>query len=191
MKYKVALIGAGMIANAGHIPAWRNLADDAEIVGVCDVDPARAQATAERHGIPHSYGDHEAMLRELAPDIVSVCTPNAYHKRYAVAALEAGANVFCEKPICTRYADARTMYDTAERVGRTLMISQTARWSANALAAKRLADAGELGEIYYAEVAAMRRRGTRSGGSSTSSRPRGAARSMTWACTSSIACCGS
>ena len=52
------------------------------------------------------------------------------------------------------------MYATAKEAGRILMVSQTARWSANAIAAKRLAEAGELGEIYYAETAAMRRRGT-------------------------------
>ena len=158
--YRVALIGAGMIANAGHIPAWRNLSQEVEIVAVFDVDPARAAATAERHGIAKSYGDHEAMLGELSPDIVSVCTPNAYHKQYAIAALEAGANVFCEKPIGTSFADAQAMYAAAEQAGKRLMVSQTARWSSEAMAAKQLAESGALGEIYYGETAILRRRGT-------------------------------
>lgn len=159
-KLSVALIGAGMIANAGHIPAWRNLHDDVELVGICDVDERRARDTAQRHGIPQAFGDHRVMLAALRPDIVSVCTPNAYHAQYAVAALEAGCHVFCEKPIATSLAEAQAMYAAAERAGRVLMVSQTMRWGPQQIAAKQLAQKGTLGEIYYAETAAMRRRGT-------------------------------
>lgn len=159
-KLKVALIGAGMIANAGHIPAWKNLAAEVEIVGVANPRRQRALDTAARHGLPHAYDDWRRMLTDLAPDIVSICTPNASHKEIALGALEAGAHVFCEKPIATGYADARAMYEAAEAQGKVLMVSQTARFANTTLAAKDLVDAGVLGEIYYAETAAMRRRGT-------------------------------
>jgi len=157
-EIKVAIIGAGMIANAGHIPAWRNL-PEAEIVGVADKRTESAQQVAERHQIPHAYGDPAQMLAELKPDVVSVCTPNMYHKEHTLLALRAGAHVWCEKPVATRYADALEMFETAEAAGRVLFIGQSGRFGNVALAAKEFAARGQLGEVYYAETAALRRRG--------------------------------
>jgi predicted dehydrogenase len=148
-----------MIANAGHIPAWQNLADEVEIVGVFNRHVERAQATADRHRIPRAYGQLDEMLADLEPDIVSICTPNAAHKAYTLAALEAGAHVVCDKPVSTTYADAREMYDVAEAKDRILFVSQTGRFSSNSIAARAVAASGQLGEMYYAETSALRRRG--------------------------------
>ncbi len=54
---------------------------------------------AETEGIPRGYGDWEKMIAEEKPDIVSVCTPNAYHKEQTIGALKGGAHVLFEKPI--------------------------------------------------------------------------------------------
>ncbi len=158
-KFRVGIIGVGMIANAAHIPAWKNLKDDVELVAVADVVEQNARNTAERHGIPHAYGDPAEMLKEQALDIVSVCTPNCYHKQWTIAALEAGAHVLCEKPIAPGYADALEMYQVAERTGKVLMVGQSLRFMGGTMAAKELADQGVLGEVYYAETASLRRRG--------------------------------
>ncbi len=56
-KLKVGVIGTGMIAVAGHLPAWKNLADDVEVVGVADILEDRAQLVAETEGIPNAFGD--------------------------------------------------------------------------------------------------------------------------------------
>jgi predicted dehydrogenase len=158
-KLKVAIFAAGMIANAGHIPAWQNLQREVQVVGVFNHHLGRAQNTAQRHGIPHAFDDSAALLSELEPDIVSICTPNALHRTYAVEALEAGAHVFCEKPISGSYADAVAMYQVAERFGRELFVSQTGRFSSTAMSAKEFAVSGQLGEMYFAECSAWRRRG--------------------------------
>jgi predicted dehydrogenase len=158
-KLKAAIVGAGMIANAGHIPAWGNLAEHVELVAVYNHRLERAARTAERHGIPHAYDDCDQMLAECKPNVVSVTTPNQWHKVYTVKALQAGAHVLCEKPIAARYADALDMYEAAEAAGRILMVSQTGRFGSETAAAKEIADEGRLGEIYYAETSAMRRRG--------------------------------
>jgi predicted dehydrogenase len=55
-----------------------------EVVGVADIEEARAQETAKRYSVPHAYGDWRKMLRELKPDIVSVATPNMYHKEVTI-----------------------------------------------------------------------------------------------------------
>ena len=74
-KLKVAVISAGMIANAAHIPAYKSIPDFVELVAVCDVNPVSAEGTATRNGIPHWYTDAEEMLVKEKPDLVSVCTP--------------------------------------------------------------------------------------------------------------------
>lgn len=156
---RVALAGAGMIANAGHIPAWREQGSQIEIAGICSRSEARATSTAARHAIPHAYADYGRMVAELEPDIVSICTPNVSHGPLAIAALEAGAHVFCEKPVAASYADAVAMYDAAEAAGRLLYVTQTGRFSNATGAARDIAAAGSLGRMYYAETSALRRRG--------------------------------
>ncbi len=158
-KLKVGVIGTGMIAVAGHLPAWKNLAADVEVVGVADILQDRAHLVAETEGIPNAFGDWRKMLEALDLDIVSVCTPNAYHKEQTLAALRAGAHVLCEKPVATSKTDAVEMFDAADAAGRTLMIGQTARFSPESAAAKEICDAGRLGEMYYAETYFLRRRG--------------------------------
>ena len=157
--YKVAVIGTGMIANSAHIPAYKALAGDVELVAVADILEERAKLTAQHHGVPRAYGDWQRMLDEVKPDIVSVCTPNVYHKGPTIAALKGGAHVLCEKPITVSTQDANEMYDVAESAGRELFVTQTSRFTQKSMAAKRFADTGKLGETYYAETASLRRRG--------------------------------
>jgi predicted dehydrogenase len=158
-RYRVAVIGTGMIATAGHIPAWKNLKDDVELVAVADLQEDRAALVARTEGIPQAFGDWRRMLAEARPDIVSVCTPNAFHREPTIAALEAGAHVLCEKPIATSLADATAMYAAAEKAGRVLFVGQSSRFYEKSLAAKEIAASGRLGRIYFAETVAMRRRG--------------------------------
>jgi len=158
-KLKVGIIGTGMIAVAGHIPAWQNLPDDVEIVAGADILPERPKLVGKAYGIPHAYGDWKKMLKEEKLDIVSVCTPNCYHKEHTIAALKAGAHVLCEKPVATSHADAVEMYEAADRAGRLLMVGQTARFSPKSRAAKEIIASGRLGEMYYAEAYILRRRG--------------------------------
>ncbi len=157
--YRVAVIGTGMIANVGHIPAWQAMGKSVEIVGVANPGIESARSTAQQFNIPQVYSDPQGMLDDLKPDIVTICTPNAYHKDWALACFKAGAHVLCEKPIATSYEDAVEMYRAAETAGKMLYIAQTMRFQNPYRAAKDFVSTGELGEIYFAEGNYIRRRG--------------------------------
>jgi len=158
-KFKAAIISAGMIANFGHIPAYQSFQDAVTVEAVCDVNEKAASDTARRHNIKSSFTDAAEMLRVVQPDIVSVCTPNATHKSLVRQALEAGANVICEKPLALNYADTKEMFDRARRCNRLLVACQTSRFKREYVAAKEYVDAGLLGTLYYAEINRIRRRG--------------------------------
>lgn len=158
-QYKVAIIGNGMICNAAHIPAYQAMGDKVRIVAVADIREEAARETAERHGIPKYYVDPYKMLEEEKPDIISVCTPNAYHKEYTLAGFRAGCHVVCEKPVAMNCADAEEMFRAADQAGRHLFVIQSLRFTGNFKAAASLAQSGCLGEIYYADLNLVRRRG--------------------------------
>lgn len=157
--FKVCIISCGMIANSAHIPAYRQFQEDYEIAAVCDINEQVARDTAERNGIANYYTDAEKMLKEQKPDVVSVCVPNNFHKHYTMLALQYGANVLCEKPMAFSYADAKEMFDFAKKQGKVLMACQSMRFTPDRLAAKKFIEEGGLEEIYYGEMARIRRRG--------------------------------
>ena len=134
-QYKVAIIGNGMICNAAHIPAYKAMGDKVKIVAVADIREEAAKETAERHGIPKYYVDPYKMLEEEKPDIISVCTPNAYHKEYTLAGFRAGCHVVCEKPVAVTCADAEEMFNAAEKAGKHLFVIQSLRFTGNFKAA--------------------------------------------------------
>jgi len=163
-KLRVAVIGCGMIANSAHIPAWQSQRG-AEVVGVMDNVLDRAKATAGKYSIPGAFDDVPQMLRELSPDVVSVCTPAGCHKEHAVAALRSGAHVLCEKPLAITSGEASEIFTAAEEAGRHLLVGQSMRFYNQVAAAKAFASDGQLGEIYCADAARLRRRGIPTHGS--------------------------
>lgn len=158
-KLKVAIISAGMITNAAHIPAYRSSSDRCEVVAVCDLNPSAAEGTAKRFDIPSWYTDAEEMLDKEKPDVVSVCVPNGLHKKMTMMALEHGCHVACEKPVALTYADAKEMYDTADKLGKTLVACQVLRYNPEYQFARECYENGTLGDVYYSEFSLIRRRG--------------------------------
>jgi len=158
-RLKAVVISAGMIANQGHIPAYRTMKDDVVLEAVCDLNESAARDTAARYEIPRFYTDVTQMLREVEPDIVSICTPNNTHTQLAMQALQAGAHVICEKPLALHYAETKMLYDLAASQKRLLVACQTSRFTRPYFAAKEYVDEGLMGRIYYAEIDRIRRRG--------------------------------
>lgn len=101
---------------------------------------------------------HDLLARE---DIqaVDICLHNNYHMSATVAALEAGKDVFCEKPMAGAYVDALRMWETAQATGRKLAIQFVTMFAGATRAAKYLIDAGHLGHLYHVRSVGHRRRG--------------------------------
>lgn len=154
---KVVVVGAGFAARVVHLPGYTGIGQP--VAAVCDLDRERAQVQADRHGIPKVYTDWHEMFERERPDVVSVCLPNVMHRELALAALEAGAHVLCEKPFATTVEEAQEMFSAARSAGRVLMAAQHMRFEAPARAIKRVIDGGALGDIYHAEANALRRLG--------------------------------
>ncbi|HEX6972537.1 MAG TPA: Gfo/Idh/MocA family oxidoreductase [Limnochordia bacterium] len=158
-KLRVGIIGVGGIATHAHIPGYRQLLDRVELVACADVNAERAREVAARFEFRAAYADYREMLEKEALDAVSVCTPNKFHAPASIAALEAGCHVLCEKPPALTAAEAEAMVAAAEKAKRVLTFGLHMRFTAEAQAAKRLVDGGEMGDIYAVRVNALRRRG--------------------------------
>jgi len=157
-KVRVGIIGSGGIAQACHMPGYQELAD-VEIHAVADINPETARRAAEQFSVPHVFSDYRDLVAMREVEAVSVCTPNAFHKGPTIAALRAGKHVLVEKPMALNATEARAMIAAAKRAGKLLMVGLNNRFSAATQALKRAADAGALGEVYFAEAVATRRRG--------------------------------
>ena len=116
-KIRAAIIGTGGIARQ-HVRGLRAHSNRTELVAVVDIDHARAAAFAAEHGVPSVFTDAARCLTEIKPDLVHICTPPGLHARLAVMAMEAGANVLCEKPLCASLAEVDLIQAAAKRANR-------------------------------------------------------------------------
>ncbi len=158
---KIGIIGCGGIANNKHMPSLAKL-PNVEMVAFCDVIPERAEAAKAKYGKPDArvYTDYKELLKEAEVEVVHVLTPNKSHADISVDALYAGKHVMCEKPMAKTAADAERMVEAAKATGKKLTIGYQHRQKPQSIYAKKYIDTGALGEIYYANCLAIRRRGT-------------------------------
>ena len=157
-KLRIALIGAGGIAQNAHIPAYEKM-DNVEIVGVCDIIEEKAQKAADRLGVDFACTDYKKIFEIPNLDAIDICTPNYLHSIIAVEALEKGINVFCEKPDAVSVAEAERMKAAAEKSGKTLMVMRNNRYLEMSSYLKKYINDGKMGEIYAARCGWQRRRG--------------------------------
>ncbi len=123
----VGLIGTGYMGKC-HALAWtgvRAVFGDAPIVRravLCEVDDDLARRRADEFGFAASTADWPALVSDPAVDVVSIATPNALHAPMAIAALEAGKHVWCEKPMAPSLADAERMAAAARASGKVAIL---------------------------------------------------------------------
>ena len=156
---KIGIIGCGGIANGKHMPSLKKI-KNVQMVAFCDIIEERAVKAAEEYGVEGAkvYTDYKELLKDRDIEVVHVCTPNRSHAFISIDAMEAGKHVMCEKPMAKTYKEAKEMLDASERTGMKLTIGYQSRWRADSLYLKKMCEDGELGEIYYGNAIALRRR---------------------------------
>ena len=158
---KLGLIGAGGISQA-HCRTMASI-EGAEIVAVSDLVQANLDRAKENWGISKTFNDYNEMLEMDELEAVLVCTPTGVHGAPTVAALKAGKHVLCEKPMEAKLGPATEMVRAAHANGKILMVALKLRYSPQVIKAKEIVDTGALGDIYYVETVADRRRGNPGG----------------------------
>jgi predicted dehydrogenase len=154
---RVGLVGVGGIGRSQHLPGWAKV-PFAEVLGLADVSDEALARAAPAAPNAHTYRDWRELVARDDLDVIDICTPNRTHAAIALAALESGKHVLCEKPLATTAAEVRAMRDAAQRAGRLLMAAQHFRFDPPARQLKALIDDGLLGDIYYTRAQWLRRR---------------------------------
>lgn len=155
---KVGVIGTGGIFKGAHLPGWLSH-KEVEIVAFCDAFRPSAEAAAKDFPEAKIYDDYHELLVDPSIDIVGISTPNLFHSEIAIAALQKGKHVFCEKPDAVNPIEAQKMADVAKASGKLLMTMRNNRFSEEAQFIKRIVDQGQLGDLYMGRCGWIRRRG--------------------------------
>jgi predicted dehydrogenase len=125
-RLRIAVAGAGLIAQVEHIPNLRSLWDRFEVVAVADPSPSGRRLIEQRHGVPTRASFDE--LLALKPDALLIAAPDSYHAEFAGRALDAGIHVFCEKPLCFSTADIDGLIAKRNAAKRVLQVGYMKRW---------------------------------------------------------------
>ncbi|MGF1626450.1 MAG: Gfo/Idh/MocA family oxidoreductase [Alphaproteobacteria bacterium] len=144
------LIGCGFFAQ-NHLHAWADVAG-AGLIAVCDRDLAKAQAAADRFGIPAVYDDAARMFAEQALDFVDVVTTMPTHRPLVELAASHRVPAICQKPFAPTLADCVAMVEACQAAGVALMVHENFRFQAPLLAVQAVVVSGRLGKLYFGRV---------------------------------------
>jgi predicted dehydrogenase len=156
LPIRVGVIGVGFAGQA-TLKQFSDL-PEVQVVGVADQDEARAASVAATYGIA-GYGRNEDLLARDDLDAVGVAVPNRFHAPVALAALERGLHVLCEKPLARTGAEAEVLVEAARRQNRVLQVIFNHRERGDVQVLRQCVEDGMLGSVYYAKAYWMRRRG--------------------------------
>jgi len=156
-RLKVGVVGIGI--GRAHLEGYLALADEVEVVALCDLDKTRLKAIGQEYNVPLQFADFDLLFQSGEIEAVSICLPNNLHARACVAALEAGIHVLCEKPLADTLASAQTVVEAAGRASSKFMICYNRRYRADLRWIKDLLSREGLGQIYQVKAGWIRETG--------------------------------
>ena len=158
-KIRIGFIGTGGIAHAHMLPYISFT--DVEVVGACDIVPGKARGFLDKYGLKDAPAFEKAadLLKSVQLDGVSVCTYNTTHAECAIAALEAGVHVLCEKPMSFTIQEAADMVKASRKAKKMLTIGFQPRYDYMRRRVDEIIQSGALGKVYYIQSGGGRRRG--------------------------------
>ncbi|MCI3926264.1 Gfo/Idh/MocA family oxidoreductase [Paenibacillus sp. TRM 82003] len=143
MSMNIGVVGLGWPGQQ-HVQAIEAFPERATLTAVCDTDEKKL---VEFNGRCATYSDLDTFFAEGDAEAVVLAVPHHVHAELTVKALDAGKHVIIEKPMARSVAECERMIEAAERNGRTLMVAHNWRYEPWCIAAKRIVDSGELGDI--------------------------------------------
>ena len=149
---RIGLIGAGFMGKC-HANAFRSVAGlfdlsvEPELHLLADVDEATARRSARALGFARSTGDWRQLTGDPEVDIVAITAPNAFHADMALAAIDTGKAVYCEKPLSVDIPSARAMRDAAAAAGACTSVGFAYLKNPMVKLAREIVTSGEIGEI--------------------------------------------
>ena len=151
-RIRVGLIGCGSLGWDFHIPKLIDLAQDKavniQIAGVCDIyEPRKLRAKEATKA--ELYHDYRKMLERHDIDAVVIATPDHWHSRMAIDAMESGKDVHVEKPMTLYWEEARDLYRTAKRLARVVQVGAEGTSKDMFWQARKLIAAGALGKLVW------------------------------------------
>jgi UDP-N-acetyl-2-amino-2-deoxyglucuronate dehydrogenase len=149
-KIRFAVVGCGRIAQ-NHFESINKHSSRAELVAVCDTDPAAlARATAKTGA--RGYASLTELLDRAEADCVVLATPSGLHPRQVIEVAHAGIDVMTEKPMATRWTDGLAMVRACDKAGVRLFVVKQNRRNPTLQLLKRAVDQGRFGRIYVVNV---------------------------------------
>jgi len=121
-QVRVAMIGAGSMANKVHYPSLASF-DDVEIAAICDINAERLNATADKYGVEKRYADYRKMVEEIAPDAVYAIGPPQFMYDVWMWCLKEGLNLYIEKPMGITLHQAQMLAHVAQEKGCITQVS--------------------------------------------------------------------
>lgn len=139
-RIRLALIGAGGMANAVHYPSLAEF-PDVEMTGLCDIIEERLTATADKFGIESKYRDYKKMIEEVKPDAAYILMPPHHLHDLAIHCLSKGIHLFIEKPPGVKTFQTRQMSEYAKRNECLTMVAFNRRYIPLMTKVKEMAEA--------------------------------------------------
>lgn len=149
-KIRFALVGCGRISK-NHFDSIKQHADNAELVGVCDID-SKALEVAVAYTGAKPYADLDNLLADTDADVVILTTPSGLHPDQAITIAQTGRHVVTEKPMATRWHDGLRMVKACDDAGVRLFVVKQNRRNATLQLLKRAVEKKRFGRIYMVNV---------------------------------------
>ena len=147
---RFAIFGTGFWSQF-QLAAWQELAG-AECVALYNRTRAKAEALAERFGVPAVYDDPEALLENEQVDFIDVITSVETHRRFVQLAADCGVAVVCQKPMGVSLAEAEEMVAVCRKAGTPFYVHENFRWQTPIRQVKRVLDEGHIGRPFRGHI---------------------------------------
>lgn len=149
---RLGVIGGGAIAQIIHLPLLKKISG-VKVVALSELDTQRLQILGNQHGIQKLYSTPEELLKDPDIDAVDICTSSESHFPIALSALNAGKNVFIEKPPTISNGECEALAKAAAEKNKVVLAAMNNRFRADFMMLKSYMIDKQLGDVFYINAA--------------------------------------